>query len=98
MRANKLTLGIALDGDADRVIFVDDRGREVKGDYIMYILAVVTKQPGIVATVMSNLGFEQALKRRSIGLVRTDVGDRYVLEGLKKVVMYWAVNSPDILF
>ena len=82
--ADKLDLGIALDGDADRLIMIDNWGREVKGDYLMYILAVCGKQPGVVATVMSNLGFEQALKRQGIDLQRTDVGDRYVLEGLNK--------------
>jgi phosphoglucosamine mutase len=82
--AGKLDLGIALDGDADRLIMIDNQGREVKGDYLMYILAVCGQQPGVVATVMSNLGFEQALKRQGIDLVRTDVGDRYVLEGLHK--------------
>jgi len=80
--AGKLDLGIALDGDADRLIMIDNQGREVKGDYLMYILAVCGQQPGVVATVMSNLGFEQALERQGIDLVRTDVGDRYVLEGL----------------
>ena len=82
--SDKLDLGIALDGDADRLIMIDNQGREVKGDHLMYILAVCGKQPGVVATVMSNLGFEQALKSQGIDLVRTDVGDRYVLEGLHK--------------
>jgi phosphoglucosamine mutase len=82
--SDKLTLGIALDGDADRLIMIDSQGREVKGDYLMYILAVSGKQPGVVATVMSNLGFELALKRQGIKLERTDVGDRYVLEGLRR--------------
>jgi phosphoglucosamine mutase len=77
-------LGIALDGDADRLIMIDSQGGEVKGDYLMYILALSGKQPGVVATVMSNLGLEIALKRQGIDLVRTDVGDRYVLEGLKR--------------
>ena len=81
---DRLSLGIALDGDADRVIFIDGRGREVKGDYLLYILAVTGHHEGVVSTVMSNLGFEQALKRHGIHLERTDVGDRYVLEGLRK--------------
>jgi phosphoglucosamine mutase len=80
--ADKLSLGIALDGDADRVLLVDGQGREVKGDHILYILAVTGQYKGVVATVMSNLGLELALKRRDIVLKRTDVGDRYVLEGL----------------
>lgn len=79
-----LDLGIALDGDADRLIMVDDKGRDVKGDYLLYILAVVRRVEGVVATVMSNIGFENALKQKGIKLLRTDVGDRYVLEGLKQ--------------
>jgi phosphoglucosamine mutase len=78
----KLALGIALDGDADRLILIDNLGREVKGDYVLYILAVANNFEGVVATVMSNLGFEKALTEKHIQLVRTAVGDRYVLEGL----------------
>jgi phosphoglucosamine mutase len=81
---NKLDLGVAVDGDADRLIMVDHLGREVKGDYLLYLLAVVRQADGVVATVMSNLGFEQALQKRGIKLLRTDVGDRYVLEGLRQ--------------
>lgn len=76
--------GIALDGDADRLIMVDDKGREVKGDYLMYVLAVTLQAKGVVATIMSNMGFEQALASKGIGLDRRDVGDRYVLEGLEQ--------------
>lgn len=81
---DKLDLGIALDGDADRIIMIDSQGREVRGDYLLYILAVTGHCTGVVATVMSNLGFELALKREHIALERTDVGDRYVLEGLER--------------
>lgn len=77
-------LGIAFDGDADRLIMVDNLGREVKGDHLLYILAVSHFAKGVVATVMSNLGLEQALHKQDIKLVRTAVGDRYVLEGLEK--------------
>lgn len=80
----KLDIGIALDGDADRIIMIDNQGREVRGDYLLYILAVTGHCQGVVATVMSNLGFELALKREHIVLERTDVGDRYVLEGLER--------------
>lgn len=79
-----LDVGIALDGDADRLIMIDHLGREVKGDYLLYLLAVARHADGVVATVMSNIGFEQALHKRGIKLLRTDVGDRYVLEGLRK--------------
>jgi phosphoglucosamine mutase len=84
VKADNLALGVALDGDADRVIMVDERGREVKGDYLLYLLAVVRQADGVVATVMSNQGFELALQKKGIKLLRTDVGDRYVLEGLKQ--------------
>lgn len=80
----QLDVGIALDGDSDRLIMIDDQGREIKGDHIMYILAVSLGLKGVVATSMSNLGFEQALQNKNIQLLRTDVGDRYVLEGLEK--------------
>ncbi|HSX45566.1 MAG TPA: phosphoglucosamine mutase, partial [Candidatus Saccharimonadia bacterium] len=80
----RLDLGIALDGDADRVIMIDERGREVKGDYLLYLLAVVREADGVVATIMSNQGFELALQHKGIKLLRTDVGDRYVLEGLRQ--------------
>lgn len=82
--ANSLDMGIAFDGDADRLIMVDDKGREVKGDYLMYILAVTLQAKGVVATVMSNMGFEQALVSKGIALDRRDVGDRYVIEGLQQ--------------
>lgn len=79
-----LSLGIAVDGDADRLFLVDSQGRQVNGDNIMYILAVGGNYSGVVATVMSNLGFEKALNNKSIKLERMQVGDRYVLEGLQK--------------
>jgi phosphoglucosamine mutase len=80
----KLALGVALDGDADRLVMIDETGREVRGDYLLYILAVSHQLEGVVATVMSNIGFEQSLRRQGIKLERTAVGDRYVLEGLKR--------------
>ena len=80
----QLSFGIALDGDADRLFFIDAQGREFNGDNIMYVLAAVGEYDGVVATVMSNLGFEQALYKKGIKLERTKVGDRYVLEGLEK--------------
>ncbi|MDR4509121.1 MAG: phosphoglucosamine mutase [Candidatus Brocadiaceae bacterium] len=83
-------LGIALDGDADRVILVDETGASVDGDHIMAIAAIFLKDTGllsndtVVATIMSNLGFEKSLKEKNINVVRTDVGDRYVIEVMKK--------------
>ena len=87
MRAD---IGIALDGDADRVIIVDEKGHIVDGDQIMAVIAESWHQRGqltgggVVATVMSNLGLERYLKEHRSGLVRTPVGDRYVIEHMRK--------------
>jgi phosphoglucosamine mutase len=79
-----LDLGVAVDGDADRLALIDNQGREVTGDHLLYLLAVSGQLKGVVATVMSNHGLEAALGRHGIKLERTEVGDRYVLEGLAK--------------
>ena len=79
-----LDCGAAFDGDGDRLIMVDSNGRQMDGDYIMYILANSGNHKGVVATIMSNMGLEIALKDKNIILHRTIVGDRYVLEGLDK--------------
>ena len=82
-------VGIALDGDADRIIIVDEKGRVVDGDQIMSVIAESWKEderltrPGIVATVMSNLGLERHLEKSGLELIRTAVGDRYVLEHMR---------------
>ncbi|MFF8900662.1 phosphoglucosamine mutase [Streptomyces lydicus] len=82
-------LGVAHDGDADRCLAVDGEGNEVDGDQILAVLALGMREAGVlrkntvVATVMSNLGFKLALEREGIDLVRTAVGDRYVLEEMK---------------
>lgn len=79
-------LGVAHDGDADRTLFVDERGRFVDGDRILGMWAVEMKEQGrlngntVVATVMSNLGLERYLEQNGIKLLRTKVGDRYVME------------------
>lgn len=77
-------LGIAFDGDADRVIMVDKNGEQVTGDHILYILATQGshKPAGIVGTVMSNMALELALDKAQVPFVRAKVGDRYVLQGL----------------
>lgn len=80
----QLMTGLAFDGDGDRLIAVDTQGRQLDGDNVMYLLAVGNSFSGVVATVMSNLGFENALKNLGIDLQKTAVGDRYVLEGLEK--------------
>ncbi len=82
-------IGIALDGDADRVIIVDERGRIVDGDQLMAVVAQSwhedgrLSKPGIVATVMSNFGLERYLGSIGLELVRTQVGDRNVLEAMR---------------
>ncbi len=83
-------LGIALDGDADRTIMVDELGQEVDGDHMMAILAIGLHKAGrliedtVVGTVMSNLGLELALRQTDISLVRTPVGDRHVVERMRQ--------------
>jgi phosphoglucosamine mutase len=87
MRAD---IGIALDGDADRVVIVDERGHLVDGDQLMAVVAESWNEdgrlarPGIVATVMSNLGLERHLQAKGLSLARTQVGDRYVLEHMRE--------------
>ena len=86
VREMRADIGVALDGDADRLIIVDERGHVVDGDQLLAVIAESWQEdgrlsnPGIVSTVMSNLGLERFLKGLDIGLVRTAVGDRYVLE------------------
>lgn len=84
---NKADLGIAVDGDADRIMLVDSEGEVVDGDEILFLMARQAKQAGykggVVGTLMSNLGLEIALKELDIPFVRTNVGDRYVVEKLK---------------
>ena len=86
VKENKLDLGFAFDGDADRCIAVDENGKEVDGDKIMYLLACKLQSEGslekdtVVATIMSNSGLEKALKNKGLKLVRTKVGDRFVFE------------------
>lgn len=90
VREHGADLGIALDGDADRVIFVDEHGEEVDGDHVMAIcctqmLAAGTlKKQTLVTTVMSNMGLEIALRNAGGSLVRTAVGDRYVVEEMRR--------------
>jgi len=85
--SEKADLGIALDGDGDRVIMVDHTGTEVDGDELLYIIASHLRaqglfEGGVVGTLMSNFGLEQAFKREDIPFVRAKVGDRYVMEQL----------------
>jgi phosphoglucosamine mutase len=88
-RGNKRVVGVAFDGDADRAKFVDETGALLDGDHALLILARDRHDRGdlpgnaVVATVMSNVGLERALKRAEIGLLRAAVGDRYVLEAMR---------------
>jgi len=89
VREHGADLGIALDGDGDRVLMVDDTGAEVDGDELLYVIARARHRGGmlrgsVVGTLMTNLGLEQALQAQGIGLVRTKVGDRYILERLRQ--------------
>lgn len=79
-----LDAGIALDGDGDRVIMVDEKGRELTGDHILYILALSEGLKGVAATIMSNQGLETALAKHDIAVKRTAVGDRSVLAGMEE--------------
>jgi phosphoglucosamine mutase len=82
-------VGIALDGDGDRLVMVDHRGRAVDGDQLLYVIAVDRQATGelkgpVVGTVMSNLGLEQSLASLGVPFMRAKVGDRYVLAMLKE--------------
>src|SRR5271157_1169925 len=90
VREMRADIGIALDGDADRVVIADEHGHLIDGDQLLAVIAqswgedrLLTK-PGIVATVMSNLGLERHLQTLNLSLVRTPVGDRYVLEHMRE--------------
>jgi phosphoglucosamine mutase len=88
--SEKADIGIALDGDADRIIVIDEKGNIVDGDKLMGLIALEwnrqgkLKNNGIVSTLMSNLGFENYLKKQKIDLHRTKVGDRYVVEYMRE--------------
>ena len=82
---HRAQIGIALDGDGDRLLMVDGEGRAYEGDQLLYLIALDYRRRGalfggVVGTLMSNLGLEQALAREGIALERAPVGDRYVLE------------------
>jgi phosphoglucosamine mutase len=102
VRANHADLGIALDGDADRVVMVDNNGTVYDGDQLLYAIAATqhafTPLKGVVGTLMSNLGLEKALKRLGMDFARANVGDRYVLEQLKeRGWLYGGESSGHIL-
>lgn len=88
---HKADMGIALDGDGDRLILVDDKGEIVDGDEILAISALYLKEKNrllnnvVVATIMSNFGLDEVLKKHGIRLEKTDVGDRYVIERMRSI-------------
>lgn len=90
VKTHRADIGIALDGDADRVIICDEKGQIIDGDQIMAMVALdwakrgLLVGGGVVATVMSNLGLERALNAAGLTLERTQVGDRYVMERMRK--------------
>jgi phosphoglucosamine mutase len=90
VREMRADIGIALDGDADRVLIVDETGQVIDGDQLMATIAESwltdgrLSKPGVVATIMSNLGLERFLNDRGLSLARTAVGDRYVLEHMRE--------------
>jgi phosphoglucosamine mutase len=97
-------VGFAFDGDADRVIASDERGKMVDGDQMMALLAVYLKKKGklpnntLVATVMSNMGLDIAMQNQGINLIKTKVGDRYVLEKmLEKDLMLGGEQSGHVI-
>ncbi len=90
VREVRADIGIALDGDADRLLMVDENGQKIDGDQLMAVIAQdwhetgQLSRPGVVATIMSNLGLERYLESLGLSLVRTAVGDRYVLEHMRE--------------
>jgi phosphoglucosamine mutase len=90
VKKEKADIGIALDGDADRVIVCDEKGRNVDGDHIIAICAINMKENGtlkknhVVVTIMTNKGFDIAMEKKGIKAVKTKVGDRYVVDEMRK--------------
>jgi phosphoglucosamine mutase len=90
VKREKADIGIALDGDADRVIVCDEKGKNVDGDHIIAICAIYMKEKGalkgngVVVTIMTNKGFDIAMDKENINVVKSKVGDRYVIDEMKK--------------
>jgi phosphoglucosamine mutase len=107
--AQRADAGVAFDGDADRALFIARSGKVIDGDAVLFLtgcylndhglLAVDGRPPAIIATVMSNLGFERALRAHGIDMVRTPVGDKYVLEEmLKRGAVLGGEQSGHVIF
>ncbi len=90
VKKQKADIGIALDGDADRVIVCDEKGQNIDGDHIIAICAIEMKENGtlkknhVVVTIMANKGFDIAMEKKNIKVVKTKVGDRYVVDEMRK--------------
>ncbi|CAN5789809.1 phosphoglucosamine mutase [soil metagenome] len=88
VRANHADIGIALDGDADRLVMVDKNGRIYDGDQLLYLMVTdrlaIGPVPGVVGTLMTNMAVELALNKLGVGFCRAKVGDRYVLEQMRE--------------
>jgi phosphoglucosamine mutase len=88
---SKADIGVAYDGDADRAVWVDEKGRILNGDHTLFVLSRFMKEKGrlksdyVIATTMSNMGLEKALEKLDLKLLRTQVGDKYVLEEMMKL-------------
>jgi phosphoglucosamine mutase len=105
VRSGRFDLGIAHDGDADRVLAVDETGADVDGDEIMAVCAAdmmarsALAYDTVVATVMSNLGFEVAMRRLNVNVIKTKVGDRYVLDQMRTSgAMLGGEQSGHVIF
>jgi phosphoglucosamine mutase len=105
VRRYRADLGIALDGDADRVVFADESGEAVHGDSVLAMCALEMHRAGqlrhdtVATTVMSNLALEHALAREGVKLVRTDVGDRYVVEAMRRADLnFGGEQSGHVVF
>ncbi|HEX5228281.1 MAG TPA: phosphoglucosamine mutase [Bryobacteraceae bacterium] len=97
--AQKADVGVAFDGDADRALFVSSSGKIVDGDAVLFLTACYLQERTVVATVMSNLGLERALAAHGIAMVRTQVGDKYVLEEmLRRGAALGGEQSGHIIF
>lgn len=102
---NKADLGIAVDGDADRLMLCDETGQLISGEHALYGMAVFLKDVGrlaqntVVTTIMANQALELALQKANIKMIRTQVGDRYVMEEMKKKgIVLGGENSGHFLF
>jgi phosphoglucosamine mutase len=101
--SSRADVGVAFDGDADRALFISHSGKVIDGDAVMLLTALPLHARGrlteVIATVMSNLGLERALQRHGIGLVRTPVGDKYVLqEMVRRNALLGGEQSGHIIF